>query len=681
MAFGIKQTVTENNYGSDFLKEISFTAENPLDANKRGNRTVASFFVPGLAANFKTEGECFASGESLKKAWINPGGWQSWAPGFEIPPRQKRPSLTCKFVPQWTCYITVPETEKSLYSDKNIILGQFIVYYRIGKKYLAFVSTGAGYSQSGGMGISGPKSEGKTISGRNSQSGGIVPSARAVLPPVQYIINRKKHTLDISVYDTGKAWSKGDQICRIAYFIAKDYFDFRNILTQIFGCDVKESPRHAARFDQTAFLGRTAAGWESWYNHYSFINEKLILNDLAALKTTDNIISLGASIAGGRYSNCGAIGKDGRIEDGVQIDVGGRIEDSGADYSAQNIVFQIDDGWEQALGDWEWNTERFPSGPEEITKKIQETGFVPGLWIAPLIIDYRSKTAQAHPEWLLRDENGKPVDAGFNPIWGGKKGKDQPSKSGTFFCLDISRDDVIEFLDSLIEKAIERWGFRYLKLDFLYAGLLYGKYAKGGAAFAWYDHALQILTARRRNLKGEPVAYLGCGIPFENTFEYFPLSRSGCDTLEHWENIKCKRIGWNGRTSAYLNMKDSIGRALWNRIIFQNDPDVIFVRNSNCSLTRQEKILIATVAVLFGAQFMYSDDPADSCSEEEVALAKEILSIKEKYSDEDFSAVAEAEDIFYVESKSGKYKGILNLSQKNFVYEGNIIQSHSAKIF
>ena len=78
-----------------------------------------------------------------------------------------------------------------------------------------------------------------------------------------------------------------------------------------------------------------------------------------------------------------------------------------------------------------------------------------------------------------------------------------------------------------MEKAINVWGFRYLKLDFLFAGMIDGKFANGGSAYIWYDRAVKKLTRRVINSSGERVAYLGCGLPFESSFMYFPLSRIG----------------------------------------------------------------------------------------------------------------------------------------------------------
>jgi hypothetical protein len=64
---------------------------------------------------------------------------------------------------------------------------------------------------------------------------------------------------------------------------------------------------------------------------------------------------------------------------------------------------------------------------------------------------------------------------------------------------------------------------------------------------------------------------------------------------------------------------------MWDKVIFANDPDVLFVRNDNCSLTYQEKLLIAKTDIIFGSQLMYSDDPANCTSKEEKELTKEII--------------------------------------------------------
>ena len=428
-----------------------------------------------------------------------------------------------------------------------------------------------------------------------------VGNVNGTLPPVQFIFNRKENTVSIEICDKGNEWKEGDITGRIEIFTADSYFDARDKLSSIFGNQ---------HFKQLSHLGDNPGGWESWYNHYANINQNLVLEDLRKLSGTDNIIS------NGKYSS---------------------------------LIFQIDDGWEKALGDWKIREDRFPDGFADLTIQIENEHYIPGLWIAPFIIDSRSETATDHPDWLLHDNKGNLVPAGYNPLWG---------KDGTFYCLDLSRDDVIAHLDNVIDTAVNKWGFRYLKLDFLYAGMLYGNYAQKTASYKIYSRAIKTLTARTTTKSGSPVTYLGCGVPFELSFKYLPLSRIGCDTYEKWTNPLLRFIHWNGRNEAYLNVKDTLGHAMWNGTIFKNDPDVVFIREENCTLTDNQKYLIAGVGELFGSQFMYSDDPGKAGVAEKL-MTQKILDFAEKYRNEDFGITQITDDFYKIYSKSGKYNGII----------------------
>ena len=512
---------------------------------------------------------------NIKDAWINAGGWQSWNPGFEVEPGKKQPSLKCHLVKGWNTYLVFPQS--TFKASKKLVLAQFVTYLRWNDLYLVFASLG---------------------------------NVDDELPPVQFIINRKKASVSVEIADKGKKWTDGQIQSKIEIFTAESYFEVQEKLKKLFS---------GKQFNKIESLGSNPVGWESWYNHYSHINEKLILDDLKALKETHNIISKG------NYSS---------------------------------VVFQIDDGWEIALGDWDYRKDRFPNGLKSLVESIENENYIPGLWIAPFIIDSRSKTAQAHKDWLLQDENGQLIVSGFNPLWGDK---------GNFYCLDLSNEEVIAHLDTLMEKAVNEWGFRYLKLDFLYAGMFYGAFKNPDAAYIHYINAMKVLTSRTQTKEGKPVVYLGCGIPFEPSFNYFPLSRIGCDTYEHWENKLPKALNWNGRNSAYLNIKDTLGHALWNKTIFANDPDVLFVRNENCSLTHEEKLLIAKVDILFGSQLMYSDDPAKSTSEEEKNLTNEILDFINQFKDEEFAVKQTAAEVYQLQSKSDRYKGEINLGKEHYI--------------
>lgn len=505
---------------------------------------------------------------SLKNAWISLGGWQSWSPGFELAPGQKQPALTNRLIKGWNNYLVFPNS--SFKPSKNLVLAQFVSYLRWDDFYLVFASVG---------------------------------NLARVLPPVQFIFDRSNNTIKIEICDKGNDWRRDDITAQIEIFTASSFFECKDRLHDIFD---------GLYFQKISHLGKTPGGWESWYNHYADINEKLILEDLEALTTTENIISTG---------------------------------------SFSSKIFQIDDGWEKALGDWQARTDRFPAGLGPLVEKIDAAGFIPGLWIAPFIIDVRSETAQNHPEWLLRDEKHELVLAGYNPLWG---------KGGNFYCLDLSRDEVVKYLEDLMDTVVNKWGFRYIKLDFLYAGMLYGDYANPTASYKIYNRAIAALTSRLKNNQGQPLAYLGCGLPFELSFKYMPLSRIGCDTYEHWTNRLARLLNWNGRNEAYLNVKDTLGHALWNGTIFACDPDVIFIRSQNCSLTADQKLLIATCNTLFGSQFMYSDDPGKAGVAEH-QLENQINELRQKFSTEEFGLTQISPDIYSIYNRQGNIKGIIDL--------------------
>ena len=158
-------------------------------------------------------------------------------------------------------------------------------------------------------------------------------------------------------------------------------------------------------------------GWCSWYQ---FMSEDYI-GDLAAADIQENLRSLG------------------QLKDQIPLE-----------------IIQIDDGFQTQIGDWFSFNPGFPDGVAPLASEIKDDGFVPGLWLAPFIMHPKSKLANEHPQWILRDRLGRPVNAGF--LW------------NTFTrALDLTHPGAREYVRGVIHSAAKEWGFSYLKLDFLYA--------------------------------------------------------------------------------------------------------------------------------------------------------------------------------------------------------------------
>lgn len=261
-------------------------------------------------------------------------------------------------------------------------------------------------------------------------------------------------------------------------------------------------------------------------------------------------------------------------------------------------VFQIDDGWQQAVGDWYPNRE-FSHGMDEMAGDIRATGRIAGLWLAPFLVHERSALFRAHPDWLLRDETGQPVLAAMN--WGGK-----------VYALDVTRPAVQDWLLALMSR-VRRWGYEYLKLDFLYAAALPAKRYADMSREKAYRLGLEVL----RQGMGDAF-FLACGAPIIPSLGLCDAIRIGPDVAAYWVNPPYQNVsGWSapGLKNA---VRTSVHR-LWLRPLVHLDPDVVYFRHRASRLTEEQKSLQRDLAWICGYRAT-SDLPWWLTSDEREAL-------------------------------------------------------------
>ncbi len=258
-------------------------------------------------------------------------------------------------------------------------------------------------------------------------------------------------------------------------------------------------------------------------------------------------------------------------------------------------VFQIDDGWQQNIGDWEPNP-KFPSGLQTLALRAQSQGLTPGLWLAPFIARPSSRLFQEHPDWFLHDEEGNLVSAGIN--WGG------------FYALDVTLPAVQNWLQSLIQ-TVRGWGFRYLKLDFLYAAALPGQRHSGAAREEAYREALRLI----REAAGEEVYLLACGAPILASLGLVDGLRIGPDVAPYWDN-EDRRLFLHDPTgpAAYNALRTSLHR-LWLRPLVHTDPDVAYFRTRYNLLSPEQRGVLQDLALVAG--FKATSDPPEWLDAEE----------------------------------------------------------------
>ncbi len=258
-------------------------------------------------------------------------------------------------------------------------------------------------------------------------------------------------------------------------------------------------------------------------------------------------------------------------------------------------IFQIDDGWQIKIGDWEPN-KKFPSGMERFAEMIKETGRKAGLWLAPLLAVPSSRLFQEHKKWLLKDEKGKLVPAGFN--W-----------SERLYALDTTHPAVLEWLDKLMKK-IRGWGYDYIKLDFLYAGALPGKRTVEMPREAAYRNGLKTI----REALGDAY-FLTCGAPILPSIGLCDGMRIGPDVAGHFKSQRDDILLTNFAIPGVRNAIRTTFNRLWLQALVQTDPDVVYFSQRQNNLSPEQQNLLQDLSNI--CKFKASSDIPAWLTEEE----------------------------------------------------------------
>mgnify|MGYP003291861378 FL=1 len=281
-------------------------------------------------------------------------------------------------------------------------------------------------------------------------------------------------------------------------------------------------------------------GYSSWYNRYQDINDATITDDLVGAKTL----------------------------------------------LRPGDLFQIDDGWETAVGDWLVpDAKKFPNGLKNAADAIHTAGFRAGLWLAPFVCQKGSKILEEHPDWLLLHD-GKPWENGSN--WGG------------FYSLDIDNPEVVAYVEQFLDRVLNEWGFDLVKLDFLYGAAPFGTETESRAA-----RMCRAMNILRKACRGKQI--LGCGVPLWPAFGIVEYCRVGCDVGLDWDDTKLMQMTHRERVSTKQSITDTVFRRELTGRAFMGDPDVFFLREGNCKLTVEEKEKLYTVNALLGGMLLTSD--------------------------------------------------------------------------
>lgn len=338
------------------------------------------------------------------------------------------------------------------------------------------------------------------------------------------------------------------------------------------------------------------AGYTSWYNYYQKINEEIINRDL-----------------------------DGLIQ-----------SNSGAN------IFQIDDGYETAVGDWQIDKTKFPHGLKPIVDKAHKNGLLAGLWIAPFAAERKSKFFKEKKELLLKDKKGHLVYGGV--AWGG------------FYVLDLDKKECRDYIKKYFDRVFDEYGFDMVKLDFLYAQAIIPRNGKTRGQIMC--EAMEFLAEICRDK-----IILGCGAPLGPSFGYTNAMRTGSDVDKTFVERFYTKTTNQEVISTKTSINNSIFRRHLNNRMFALDPDVFYLRDygaTKLKFSNNQKELLAKINNMCGSVLFVSDNINDYDDDKKEKLKKYFKKFNGKILNAEYIYEDEISIIYKSDDKTKRLKFIIN---------------------
>lgn len=291
---------------------------------------------------------------------------------------------------------------------------------------------------------------------------------------------------------------------------------------------------------------------------------------------------------------------------------------------------QIDDGYQLYMGDWLKEAETFEGGMEKLCLSIREQGFEPALWVAPFIAEEKSELFQAHPDWFVKDQNGKPLPSDRVSFGGWR--------CGPWYMLDGTNPEACRHLTKVFRIMREQWQVKYFKLDAnMWGALPFGeRFKKNRTSVEAYRAGMRAILEGA----GKGSFLLGCNAPMWPSLGLVHGIRVTNDNARDFD--KFKQIA-----------RECFARSWQNNRLWINDPDTVLLRNSSrvvpgpegkpvtvsTGLTREEFLYNATYALASGGMILSGDNMTEF-TEEDIAVLNKLLppsGVAAVFEDGDFS--------------------------------------------
>lgn len=144
-------------------------------------------------------------------------------------------------------------------------------------------------------------------------------------------------------------------------------------------------------------------------------------------------------------------------------------------------LFVVDDGWFgkrnsdcAGLGDWFVNNEKFPNGIDELIDGVNKLGMDFGLWFEPEMVQVDSDLYRAHPDWVYHYPKRKSSELRCQLV------------------LNLTRDDVKQYVFDCMDKMLEAHNIKYIKWDMNRPFSEIGTDNLENGQELWYRHTMAV---------------------------------------------------------------------------------------------------------------------------------------------------------------------------------------------
>ena len=287
------------------------------------------------------------------------------------------------------------------------------------------------------------------------------------------------------------------------------------------------------------------------------------------------------------------------------------IKENGLDLK----YIQIDDGYQTYMGDWLYPTDKFKSGMKQLCLDIKKEGFEPAIWVAPFIAQKESRLFTEHPDWFVKDEEGKPVPSSRYTFGGWR--------CGPWYMLDGSHPEAQRYLTEVFRTMREDWNIKYYKLDAnMWGAMPFGnRFKKNVTSVEAYRMGMQAILKGA----GKESFLLGCNAPMWPSIGMVHGMRITNDMSRSYKAfreraLECFPRNWqNGRL--WINDPDTV--LLDNRDMILLGPDG---KNTiqNGTVSWKEFLFCASYVMASGGMIL-NGDCICVLSKEQIGVLKKML--------------------------------------------------------